>query len=114
MRTNKRPATLRSAVFLGGAILGSQARQPVLYIAQSWGGTDKRKPLMDKVLEWRKRSSPKFESSTARSLKNMLNNAAELRNPGSLLETTIDTSYNQPQRQSLLNKMDELINALRR
>ena len=55
----QRPATLRSTVFLGGAILGKRARQPVLYIAQSWGGTDKHKPLMDKVLKWRKRTSSK-------------------------------------------------------
>jgi len=54
----QRPATLRSTVFLGGAILGRRARQPVLYIAQSWGGTDRHKPFMDKVLEWRKRTSP--------------------------------------------------------
>lgn len=56
----QRPATLRSGVFLGGAILGNRSRQPVLYIAQSWGGTEKHKPLMDKVLEWRKRTSPKL------------------------------------------------------
>ena len=56
----QRPATLRSAVFLGGAILGNRARQPVLYIAQSWGGSEKHKPSMDKVLEWRKRTSPKL------------------------------------------------------
>ena len=46
----QRPATLRSQVFLGGAILGNQARRPVLYIAQSWGGADKHKPLIGKVL----------------------------------------------------------------
>jgi hypothetical protein len=56
----QRPATLRSAVFLGGAILGNRARQPVLYIAQSWGGAAKHKPLMERVLEWQKQTSPKF------------------------------------------------------
>ena len=40
----QRPATLRSQVFLGGAILGSRARKPVLYIAQSWGGEGKHNP----------------------------------------------------------------------
>ena len=59
----QRPATLRSAVFLGGAILGNRARQPVLYIAQSWGGWEKHKPLIDKVLEWGKRTSPKLNST---------------------------------------------------
>lgn len=47
----QRPATQRSALFLGGAILGNRSRQPVLYIAQSWGCSEKRKPLMDKILE---------------------------------------------------------------
>lgn len=59
----QRPATLRSTVFLGGAILGNRARQPVLYIAQSWGGADKHKPLIDKILNWRKRTSPKLAPS---------------------------------------------------
>lgn len=72
----QRPATLRSTVFLGGAILGNRARQPVLYIAQSWGGSEKHKPLMDKVLEWRKRTSPKLEPSTAPPLEYSLKNAA--------------------------------------
>jgi hypothetical protein len=31
----QRPTTLCCAAFLGGAILGSQLRRPVLYIAQS-------------------------------------------------------------------------------
>ena len=72
----QRPATLRSAVFLGGAILGNRARHPVLYIAQSWGGSGKHKPLMDKVLEWRKRTSPKLEPSRAPPHKNGIKNAA--------------------------------------
>ena len=59
----QRPATLRSAVFLGGAILGNRARQRVLYIAQSWGGSEKHQPLIDKVLQWRKRTSPKLPST---------------------------------------------------
>lgn len=59
----QRPATLRSAVFLGGAILGNRARQRVLYIAQSWGGSQKHHPLIDKVLTWRKRTSPKLNST---------------------------------------------------
>jgi hypothetical protein len=67
---------LDSTVFLAGAILGNRARQPVLYIAQSWGGSEKHKPLMDKVLEWRKRTSPKLEPSTAPPLEYSLKNAA--------------------------------------
>jgi hypothetical protein len=72
----QRPATLRSAVFIGGAILGKRARQPVLYIAQSWGGADKHKPLMDKILEWRSRTSPKLAPSTPPPPDNLLKNAA--------------------------------------
>jgi hypothetical protein len=53
--------SLRTA--LGGAILGKRARQRVLYIAQSWGGADKHKALINKVLEWRKRTSPKLPSA---------------------------------------------------
>jgi len=72
----QRPATLRSSVFIGGAILGNRARQPVLYIAQSWGGAEKHKPLMDKVLEWQKRTSPKLNLPTAPQSENSLKNAA--------------------------------------
>jgi hypothetical protein len=45
----KRPATLRAAVFIGGALLGNRSRTPVLYIAQSWGGLEKHKPLLDNI-----------------------------------------------------------------
>lgn len=72
----QRPATLRSTVFLGGAILGNRARQPVLYIAQSWGGADKHKPLIDKILEWRKRTSPKLPSTHPPTANTKLKNAA--------------------------------------
>ena len=72
----QRPATLRSQVFLGGAILGNRARRPVLYIAQSWGGAGKHKPLIDKVLEWRKRTSPKLPPDHSPPNDNELKNAA--------------------------------------
>lgn len=72
----QRPATPRSTVFLGGAIRGNRARQPVLYIAQSWGGSEKHKPLMDKILEWRQRTSPKLTPSTPPPPDNLFKNAA--------------------------------------
>lgn len=56
----KRPATLRSAVFIGGAVLGNRSRTPVLYIAESWGGLDKHKPLLDNILQWPRTTSPKL------------------------------------------------------
>jgi len=72
----QRSATLRSAVFLGGAILGNRARQPVLYIAQSWGGTGKHQPLINKLLEWRNRTSPKLPPTLHPPNENHLKTAA--------------------------------------
>lgn len=56
----RRPATLRAAVFIGGAILGRRSRTPVLYIAESWGGHGKHKPLIDNILNWHWPTSPKL------------------------------------------------------
>ena len=56
----KRPATLRAAVFIGGALLGNRSRTPVLYIAQSWGGLEKHKPLLDNISQWPGATSPKL------------------------------------------------------
>jgi hypothetical protein len=56
----QRPATLRAAVFIGGAILGKRSRKPVLYIAESWGGLSKHKPLIDNILSWQMTTSPKL------------------------------------------------------
>jgi hypothetical protein len=56
----RRPATLRAAVFIGGAVLGTRSRTPVLYITESWGGLDKHKPLMDNILQWPGATSPKL------------------------------------------------------
>jgi hypothetical protein len=32
----------------------------VLYIAESWGGLDKHKPLIDNILSWKISTSPKL------------------------------------------------------
>jgi hypothetical protein len=56
----QRPATLRAAVFIGGAILGKRSRKPVLHIAESWGGLRKHKPLIDNILRWQISTSPKL------------------------------------------------------
>jgi len=56
----RRPATLRAAVFIGGAVLGNRSRKPVLYIANSWGGLEKHKPLLDNILRWPGATSPKL------------------------------------------------------
>jgi hypothetical protein len=57
----RQPGTLRTAVFLCGAILGRSGRQAVLHLSTSWGGLDKHKPLIDAVLNWSKPTSPKLD-----------------------------------------------------
>jgi len=56
----RQPATLRTAVFLCGAILGRAGRQPVLHLSVSWGGLAKHKPLLDAILSWPNQMSPKL------------------------------------------------------
>lgn len=73
----RRPATLRAAVFIGGAILGTRSRTPVLYIAESWGGLDRHKPLMDSVLRWPGATSPKLPPEPPRADRAGLPPAAE-------------------------------------
>jgi hypothetical protein len=57
----RQPATLRAAVFLGGAILGRAGRKAVLHISCAWGGFDKHKPLLEAILRWIPPSSPKLD-----------------------------------------------------
>ena len=59
----RQPATLRAAVFLGGAILGSAARKAVLHLSSAWGGLEKHKPLLEAILQWPTPTSPKLDSS---------------------------------------------------
>ena len=56
----RQPATLRTAVFLCGAILGRAGRQTVLHLSACWGGLDKHKPLLETILSWRNQTSPKL------------------------------------------------------
>jgi len=57
------PATLRSAVFLAGAVLGWTANQVVVRLSAAWGGLKKHKPLVEAVLQWAKPTSPKLEQA---------------------------------------------------
>ena len=57
----RQPATLRAAVFLGGAILGRAGRKAVLHISSAWGGFDKHKPLLEAILRWVPPTSPKLD-----------------------------------------------------
>jgi Transposase DDE domain group 1 len=60
MKKYRRPGTLRSHLFLCGAILGKEARQKVLRLSQDWGGLSQRNSLMDKILEYVFPTSPKL------------------------------------------------------
>jgi len=56
----RQPATLRTAVFVCGAILGRAGHQTVLHLSACWGGLDKHKPLLDAILSWKNQTSPKL------------------------------------------------------
>jgi len=57
----RQPATLRTAVFLGGAVLGTAARKPVLLLSEAWGGIQKHISLIERILEWKIPTSPKLK-----------------------------------------------------
>jgi len=61
----RQPATLRTLVFTGGAILGRAGRRLVVHLSQSWGGLQIRNPLIDKILHWEIPTSPKLVSIPA-------------------------------------------------
>jgi hypothetical protein len=58
----RQPATLRSQVFVAGAILGLVGKQIAIKLSQAWGGLSKHKPLIDAALQWRPPTPPKFDS----------------------------------------------------
>lgn len=60
-----RPATLRSTLFLCGAIAGRAGHKTVLFLAQSWGGLTARKPLLDKLAAWQTSTAPKLDFDPA-------------------------------------------------
>jgi len=60
----RQPATLRSAVFLCGAILGRSGHQTVLHLSAAWGGLDKHKPLLEAIFQWPDSTPPKLNPET--------------------------------------------------
>jgi hypothetical protein len=56
----RQPATLRSAVFLAGAVLGWSAKHMVVRLSTAWGGLQKHKPLIQRALAWTNPTSPKL------------------------------------------------------
>lgn len=62
--TYQRPATLRTQIFLCGAILGCAGRNIVLYMSSAWGGLKNRIPLLDNILAYVFPASPKLPPDT--------------------------------------------------
>ena len=58
--TYRQPATLRTQVFLCGALLGRAGRRLVLHLSASWGGLKQRIPLLENVLAYDVPTSPKL------------------------------------------------------
>ena len=56
----RRPATLRTQVFVAGAFLAHSGKQLALKPSQAWGGLAKHKPLLEAVLQWPKLTSQKL------------------------------------------------------
>jgi hypothetical protein len=61
----RQPATLRSQVFVAGAILGVVGKQTALKLSQAWGGLKKHKPLVEAVLRWPNSTPPKLDLAGA-------------------------------------------------
>jgi hypothetical protein len=61
MQSYRQPATLRTQVFLCGAILGRSGRKQVLHMSSSWGGLQTRNPLFEKILSYVFPTSPKLD-----------------------------------------------------
>jgi hypothetical protein len=61
MKGYRQPATLRTQVFLCGAILGRSGHRVVLHLSSAWGGLAMRKPLLDNILSYVLPTSPKLE-----------------------------------------------------
>jgi hypothetical protein len=57
------PATLRTQVFLCGAILGRTGRNMVLRLSTAWGGLKSRIPLFDNILAYVFPASPKLTTN---------------------------------------------------
>jgi hypothetical protein len=61
----QQPATLRTKVFLCGAILGCAGRNMVLYMSSAWGGLKSRIPLFDNIMAYVFPASPKLPPDAA-------------------------------------------------
>jgi len=57
----RQPASLRVQVFLCGALLGRAGHRTVIHLSAAWGGLEKRKPLLDRLLQYEIPTSPKLD-----------------------------------------------------
>ncbi len=60
MGNHQRAATLRSSVFLCGAILRKAGHRTLLFLSERWGGLKSRMPLFDKLSTYGMATSPKL------------------------------------------------------
>jgi hypothetical protein len=60
LATYRQPATLRTQVFLCGALLGRAGHRLVLHLSTSWGGLQRCIPLLENVLAYGTSTSPKL------------------------------------------------------
>jgi hypothetical protein len=61
----RQPATLRSQVFLCGAVLGRAGHRLVLHLSSAWGGLTSRNALFDKILDYCLPTSPKLNPESS-------------------------------------------------
>jgi len=60
IKSYRRPHTLRSSLFLCGAVLGRSGHRTILHLSQAWGGLKDRIPLIDRILSYEFPTSPKL------------------------------------------------------
>jgi len=63
-QTYRRPATLRTEVFLCGAIASTDGRPPVLNLSQAWGGLEQRIPMIQNASRFCRAIPPRLPKTT--------------------------------------------------
>jgi len=63
-QTYRRPATLRTEVFLCGAIAGRSGRTAVLHLSRAWGGLTQRMPLIENASRFCRAIPPRLDRPT--------------------------------------------------
>jgi hypothetical protein len=58
----RQPATLRTQIFLCGAVLGRAGRRTILHLSSAWGGLQHRKAFLESILSFTFPTSPKLPS----------------------------------------------------